>query len=446
MKNSLLYKIVLTGCLLASFITMAAADPCPLNISGKEKTNVGIYIRDINSGKVITSINADTVFVPASITKSLTCASVLSQLPPDYRFTTKISTEGNVVRGVLNGNLMIRCSGDATIESSHFKEYNGLPDSIAASLARAGIDSIAGRIIFDYPFPLEQAAPRGWMAEDLTWPYGAVHHAVNYADNKMSISIPSMKTIPVTSRLKVERIDGATIKQRHGSDVLFVGRGAKGGNTIAMPDPSDAFETAIISALKRKSIGIGNAKITPSNSIKAIYTHRSPEISKIMKSLMFRSDNLMAESMLRLLAPERTRESATKRELSLWDSRGLNVKPIFVEDGSGLSRRDRLSPRFMADMLEWMYRSADGPLYLSFFPRAGRDGTMRNVMAGTALDGIMATKTGSMRGVQSFAGYILDPKSKLPTHIVVVMVNGFTCDRDVLKKAIGKYIIDALHL
>ena len=57
----------------------------------------------------------------------------------------------------------------------------------------------------------------------------------------------------------------------------------------------------------------------------------------------------------------------------------------------------------------------------------------------------MATKTGSMRGVQCFAGYILD-NSGNPSHVITIMVNAFTCERDSLKKAIGNYILTKLGL
>ena len=73
----------------------------------------------------------------------------------------------------------------------------------------------------------------------------------------------------------------------------------------------------------------------------------------------------------------------------------------------------------MADVLMCM---ADNPYYASFFPLAGQEGTLKRFLAGSALEGLIALKTGSMSGIQCYAGYKLD-ENYAPTHVVVVMMN-----------------------
>lgn len=156
---------------------------------------------------------------------------------------------------------------------------------------------------------------------------------------------------------------------------------------------------------------------------------------------MVRSDNLFAEGMLRALAPDDSRDAAIGREKELWTSRGLDMECAIIFDGSGLTRGDRLQPRFVADLLEWMIKSPIGDLYLSFFPRAGVDGTMKNFLAKTPLCGSLALKTGSMNAVQSFAGYRLDESGK-PTHVIVIIINGFTCKRPELRTAVEDLLLE----
>lgn len=97
----------------------------------------------------------------------------------------------------------------------------------------------------------------------------------------------------------------------------------------------------------------------------------------------------------------------------------------------------------MAEVYKWMYHTDMAGGYVSLFPKAGRDGTMRNFMRDSALAGRLATKTGSMRGVQCYGGYMLDEGGS-PTHVVVVFVNNFTCGRAGLKKEIGRLLTQVL--
>ncbi len=420
-------------------------EPCPLPVNGSETTIFGSFIKELRTGKIIDDFNSEFLFVPASVTKALTCASVLSQLPEDTRFQTTVQINGPVSDGQLKGNLIIHCTGDPTIESCHFRSFSGIADSIANYIHNLGIETIVGKIEFQYPYELEENVPDGWMSEDLIWPYGTAYHAVNFSDNRMVVNFRDGSTNPPTSSFIIKYEPGANLCKPRNQKHIVAPAKKKGTVQIAAPDPEDLFATAIYNALKQKEISLENHSLTGTDSYKTIYIHRSPTYGEIMKSLMWRSDNLMAESMLRTLSPTRWRKSSTQRELSLWNARGINVSDIYIEDGSGLSRKNRISPKFLSEVLEWMNNSPDRDLYISMFPRAGKEGTMKNFMKDTPLEGIMATKTGSMRGVQCFAGYILD-NSGNPTHVITIMVNAFTCNRDSLKKSIGNYILTKLDL
>lgn len=418
---------------------------CPLPIRGKENTLWGVYIKDLRTGRVIDNVNGEMAFVPASVTKALTCASVLSQIPDDYVFRTEFKISGDIKDGTLYGNIIVKCSGDPTIESAYFKNYNGVTDSVAARLSVRGVSKIEGSVIFEYPYKLEDGIPSGWMGEDLVWPYGTGHHAVNYADNRINLNFSTGSSVPPTTKLDIRREKGVSLKRLRDSKTIVAPSGLKGTQQIAAPDPEDVFYASLLKSFENKGISFEQLKVPIKDVTSSLYGYVSPSYAQIMKSLMWRSDNMMAEAMLRTLAPERWRKDAVSREISLWDARGLDVSKIYVEDGSGLSRKNRITPKFLCEVLEWMAKSDDAELFISFFPRAGKEGTMRNFMKGSALEGVMATKTGSMRGVQCYAGYILDNNNK-PTHVITLMANGFTADRGALKQAIGQYVIDKLGL
>ena len=157
---------------------------------------------------------------------------------------------------------------------------------------------------------------------------------------------------------------------------------------------------------------------------------------------MMRSDNLYAETSLRLFGKaeggDGSTSDAARRETNFWKSRNTPMEGVTIVDGSGLSRSNRLTPRFMESVLR---QKSDDVEYASFFPLAGQEGTLKKFLVGTPLDSYIALKTGSMNGIQCYAGYKLDDNFA-PTHVVIIMVNDFRCDRAYLRSHIEKMLLE----
>lgn len=160
-----------------------------------------------------------------------------------------------------------------------------------------------------------------------------------------------------------------------------------------------------------------------------------------MQSLMHRSDNLMAEGMLRAIAPGGTRAQAITEENNVWAMQGISAHGVKIVDGSGLSRDNRLTARFLGNINRQMLAEEFGNEFVTLFPLAGRDGTMKYFLRDTPLEGRVAMKTGSMKGVQSYSGYLLDEEGK-PTHLLVFIANGFRCSRTALKNDIQRLLLE----
>ncbi len=428
----------------------------PLNVKGKEAMDVGIIITDISTGETLKEYQSVKVFTPASIMKSFTTATAASLLPMDFRFETSVCVTGSVNKGVLSGDLIVEATGDATIESSHFKN-KGFCDSIVAALKRSGIKEINGNctVTANGYWADDDVIPQ-WEVEDVAWSYGTGLHAFNYKDNNFVLTLKTGKTRPSIESLIVEDNttagnDGAVLMRGTKSYLLNVYGKVPQDNSYAincaMPFPDDVFLDELMQKLQAAGIevtGDMESGLDPAGAKtkKTIYTHRSPALKEIMHSLMIRSDNLFAESVLRLIAQGKSREDAIKKELATWKSRGIDCGYSYIYDGCGLSRTDKISPKMLANVLAWMANSQYGKDYASLFPVCGKEGTVASFLKGTKLEGNMALKTGSMSGVQCYAGYKLD-KSGKPTHAVVIMVNNFFCSRAELKKAIEKYLLNA---
>lgn len=416
-----------------------------LGIEGEEATMIGMYIQDLGSGEVLYDYNSEIAMTPASVMKAVTTATALSLLSEDFRFSTSVILRGTSASGKnWHGDLVIVSSGDPTVESEHFKDYLGFCDSICASLTRMGLKEIEGAIVVEQT--LKDAGPIAqWEIEDVAWPYGAGLYGMNYRDNTCWVYPLTGETKPLVPGLRVtlrDGSDGTDLIRGVGSDDLTVytrngnNKNRKWSIATTVPDPAEVLTAQLTTALKRSGITVGSRALTKcGDPTHEVYTHRSPVLSDILQSLMFRSDNLFAEGVLRAIASGDTRDRAIKREKELWRNRGVDSRYSLIFDGSGLTRGNRLQPRFIADVLQWMAESPKSQTYVSFFPKAGLDGTMRTFLAKSPLKGKIALKTGSMNAVQCYAGYKLDDND-MPTHVIVIMVNGFFCKRGELKKSI----------
>lgn len=420
-----------------------------LGVEGEEATSVGVFIKDITTGEVLYDYNSEIALTPASVMKSITTATALSLLDENFRFTTPVVLRGNAGSGKSwNGDLVIVSCGDPTVESEHFKSNLGFCDSICASLLRLGINEIEGAIVVEQSLsddgPIVQ-----WEVEDIAWSYGAGLYGMNFMDNTCWVYPLTGETKPHVPGLKVtvrESDDSNDLLRGVGSDMLTVyarnTNNKKWSVATTVPDPSAVLKLQLTDRLKSVGISVGSRPLTRKDEpIHQVYSHRSPSASDIMGSLMFRSDNLFAEGMLRAIAPGNSRDSAIKREKELWSNRGVDSRYSLIFDGSGLTRGNRLQPRFIADVLEWMAESPKAQTYVAFFPKAGLDGTLRTFLTKSPLKGKIALKTGSMNAVQCYAGYKLDDNGA-PTHVIVIMVNGFFCKRGELKKSIEELLND----
>lgn len=437
--------------IIASIIIMCtglSAGAFPLDVKGLDTTRTAVVVYDLTFDRPVVSANATLPLIPASIMKAVTAASVLNLADSYERFMTPVVAEGNIEGNVLHGNVVIKVSGDPTIESEHFPEACHFADSIASSLKEAGISRIEGKVIVDESGFIHTGIPAGWMKEDLTWPYGTDLHGANFRDNKFILRLPSRTTEPHVPDLDIRHVNPSararSVKRQDGSStVTFSGRIPPKGwsDRLSTPHPAKVMQHEVTETLRAAGIEVTGDDIRTTDGSRLIYTHFSPTFDDILRSLMHRSDNMMAEGMLRTLCPGRSRDDAIKEELNIWRDKGISTVALTIEDGSGLSRNDRLTAMFMTEVLRSMLGPEYGRDYTSLFPVAGRDGTMKRTFRDTPLEGSVALKTGSMKGVRSFAGYRFD-ESGVPTHVIVIMANGLRCGPDALKKGIESLLLE----
>lgn len=431
-----------------------------LGIVGEDHTSVGIYIKDLKSGEVVLEQDADRCLTPASITKLYTAASAMSLLNEDFRYDTRVYLTGNEKSdGEWLGNIVVKASGDPTLESEHFKDNMGFIQSIIDALKSKGIHHIDGDIILarvDENHQYPEGPVETWNINDVARTYGAGAFDFNWCDNYFGLYPASGKTTSPVDNLKYTVWDKPwsgglnLIRGVYSDSLIVVGKGYKTDKkakiNTSMPYPFDVFRSRLVSRLNADNITITlkpqQSSYSPNSTL--LVSHLSPKLDAILRSLMKRSDNMFAEGILRTLGSEYGNTTANlASEEKLWKKRGLKPQYNRILDGSGLSRANAISPRFFGEVLEWMAQSDYYDRFIDYFPKAGVDGTMRNFMGDTKFKGRLAMKTGSVNAVQCYAGYLTDDDGTA-THVVVIMINNFYCTRAELKTALRKLLLEKL--
>lgn len=381
-------------CWLAALATKPEEDFAASRAVDADKASV--LVRSLSDGSVLASLNEGKPLVPASIKKVTTIASLLDKTGVEYKYHTSVYLEGKRGDNVLDGNIVVIGRGDPTVNSRVEPKSADLCAEIVDALRREGIDSISGSIIIDGNLFEGPACPPSWASGDLSNSYGTGSHAFNFENNA--------------------------------------------SGKAAVKNPSAVFISRLKGALAKAGIktgGSGDRK----NRRKLLVDHRSAPVDEIMRSCMMRSDNLFAEAMLKTLALETQGVGSTERgtvaERKHWEKKKMPLDGVTLVDGSGLSRSNRVTASFMSDVLAEM---ADNVYFASFFPLAGQEGTLRKFLAGTSLDSYIAMKTGSMNGIQCYAGYLLDD-NYVPTHTVVVMLNGLPQGRAAARAEVEKMLL-----
>lgn len=372
-------------------------DECD-SIMGYPTSWLGVYIVDLQTGKPIYVHNADNKFRPASTTKLLTSACVLMDIDSNQCFSTKVDINGKIINdSVLNGDIIIVSSTDPLLGTHRYKKGDGTKfvDSIVAKLQALGIRQIVGRIRVDASQYKDWGVPPGWQGNDTVDEYGTPYRTFNYRSN------------------------------------LIYDNKAK--NNVVNYRPDTLLINNLQCALSDKGINVLNANDKVFNDkATTIYTHRSLRFADMLSLMMKYSDNLAAEGFLRSLYPKGEREDALKKERRIL--RKLDVPmpdSLAVLDGSGLSRMNRLSPKFLASLLAAMAKTKYAKTFINLLPRVGMEGTVKNFLKNTPLAGHLRLKTGSLNDVQCYAGYAFadDNAPGTPTHAVVILGNFYPMTR-----------------
>lgn len=416
--------------------------------------NVGVYVLNLTTGKTLYEHRSNFVIPPASTQKIVTTSAALELLGQDFTFCTYLETEGEMVNGVLQGNLYIRGTGDPTLGSSKVGDPYFLTRWVQA-LKRKGITQIKGNIIADASFfDLDAINPR-WVWEDIGNYYAAGVYALPYMDNTLNYQLSSttigqkatvIKTIPQIDGLVIDNhilctnvnFDGAVVhgipydNKRYLSGRIPANQGVFGLKGD-IPNPPLLLAQHFKKQLQKEGItvsGVATYITEHDNTARTtLYEHYSEPLSEILKEINQNSNNLYAEQLFRYLGSKMGTPCTIANSVSMiqncWRNRGVNLQSSFIMDGCGLAPQDAISAQSLVNILTYMYKGKNSKVFIESFPVAGQSGTLKGFLRKTELEGNVQAKSGTTSRIKSYAGYMTAANGDVL--VFAVIVNNAAC-------------------
>ncbi|MDP6381234.1 MAG: D-alanyl-D-alanine carboxypeptidase/D-alanyl-D-alanine-endopeptidase, partial [Phycisphaerae bacterium] len=405
------------------------------------RTIIAVRVIDVESNNVLYSVRAAEPMIPASVAKLVTTAAAIRTLGDQWKFHTYIGTMGQ--------DLVVIGGGDPNFSGRFYKgDPVGAFRRWARVFRRRKITHIRGRLVLD-DSAFEPAGPHpNWPPDQRQLWHEAPAGALCLNDNCIDVTAAPGERAGDAARISISpltkffHVSGRVIttanRKEHryslerlaGEPAIFVSgkiwlkaQPVSYFRTVA--DPTAFFGAVLKETFAKEGVRIDGpvARIRllgetgkPPNSFRPVVVHTS-NLMQTVAVTNKRSQGLYAECILKAMAAYATGKegaewpqtqgnwNAGRDALEAFSAKErLAVEGCVFDDGSGLSRQNRLTANYVTELLRMMYRR-HGLRWRDTLSIAGVDGTLRGRMRGTAAEGQVFAKTGYVRGVSTIAGY-----------------------------------------
>ncbi|HEX8343585.1 MAG TPA: D-alanyl-D-alanine carboxypeptidase/D-alanyl-D-alanine-endopeptidase [Actinoplanes sp.] len=403
-----------------------------------------MHVRDGATGAVVYSRGADQRVIPASNEKLMTSAAALEVLGPGYRFHTKVLYTGSKTGKTVTGSLYVQGQGDPTMTAARY-------DALAAAVAAAGITKVNGRLVGDDTWFDKVPLGLDWSWQDETYADNAAISALTVAStadfDTGSVAVQSrpgsatgkpatLTLVPANTAVKVVNktttgaagsADTVTATRAHGTNTVTVtgssplNATASGVDLVAVQNPTVLAVDVFRAALKKHGVTVvgANASWAAPATHKVVVDQTSIPLSQLLTPFLKLSNNGHAELLMKAMGRAKSPAVAGSWPTGLSAANaalaglGVDTAVIRMGDGSGLSRRNWLTTRQIANLL---YAAQSRPWFATWYaalPIAGNParlvgGTLASRMTGTPAANNLHGKTGTLSSVNALSGYVND--------------------------------------
>ncbi len=442
---------------------------------------VGVIIMDVKTGQTLAAQNPMMSMIPASNMKIVSTAAGLSILGADFQFKTELQYDGDIRDSILYGNVFIKGYGDPTLGSPLMKSVPTMStvlDNFTSEIRKLGIKKIVGKIVGDgTAFEPATAIPT-WLWEDLGNAYGAGPSGLNFHENLYDLTFEKNKEAGTTP--SVRSIEPYIPDFQLINEVKSVAKGSDDGSIYTVPYnkmgyvrgtiPTGSGKFTINGAIPdpplfaawhfRKNLMQQGIEVTDSATTqmilnqsggsiplyrKTFFTWLSPKLSEIVTMANTESVNLYCEAILRAVALKQSgigsNEEGVKSIVRFWQTRGIDTEGLFMQDASGLSPRNGISPMQLVNMLRTI--GLDDAWFTPFYSSLAepKTGTMSGMFKTTpSVYGRLRAKSGTITRVKAYSGYVKTYDGKLLAFSAIC--NNFTCSQRDIRKKLEQFMVD----
>ena len=429
----------------------------------------GIRIVSLPNGKTLYEVNSDRLFVPASNTKLFTTSLALTRLGADFTFQTRVTAAGAPDSdGRIRGDLRLVGGGDPNLSARaipyHKGPITGDPLSaihdLADQIAAHGVRRIEGNIVGDDSWYAWEPYPPGWSIDDPEYDYGAPVSALTINDNTITLTVrpgfregepaaltlnPPREYYTIDNRVRTVAAGGERHIRFHRAPASFelqlwgtIPLHDSGEDlALGMEDPALYAAQALRDDLESRGIVVVGRAVSDHFLGEAAGFELAKRVSApLVEDLRITdkvSQNLHAELALRAVGKARRNEgsrAAGLDEMKLFLTEiGIEPDSYSLNDGSGLSRANLVSPAAVVTLLRYMDGSPFNAAWLSLLPVGGQDGTLDKRFAESPDAARIHAKTGSLAHTSALSGYAQRKDgSRLAFSILVNNFNGHTAE------------------
>jgi D-alanyl-D-alanine carboxypeptidase/D-alanyl-D-alanine-endopeptidase (penicillin-binding protein 4) len=424
---------------------------------------IGVSVLSLRTGEFFFRHNSNKNFIPASTLKLITTAAALDYLGSDYRYTTRLYLDGDLAdNGLFTGNIIIRGAGDPSFSRFYREKPLEIIEQFVNCLDSLGISSIQGNIIGDDSYFDDVYYAPGWAWDDMLYPYSAQVNAISINDNKLDFFVFQGDTVGETTKISVypensyiriinnvktgssEELTNISLVRDYGTNLIelkgVIAYDSTDNNydkiSATIDNPTLFFLNIFREELENKFIRFRGALLDIDDidvkhdytALETICEFKSPTLSEMIKVINQSSHNLSAELLLKTISKENTGSGNFMNGIeeinNYLNENGINHSSVSINDGSGLSRLNLISPDYMVTLLSSVYRSEFKDIFRASLARPGEFGTLeRRMRRSLAAENVIA-KTGSMNNVSNISGYVTTSDGEELAYSI--MMQGFT--------------------
>ncbi len=461
------FALLAAALLLAGCATTSVPDPVrfALDKAGLPADSLGFVLQPLDASRPALARRADAAMAPASTMKLVTATVALDQLGINQRGRTELLAVSAPVNGVVEGPLILRGGADPDFDWPALWW-------LLRQLRESGVREIRGGLVvdrtlfkptrFDIGLPPFDDAPE--------FDYNVIPDALHLNGSLLDFELRATasgvvaRPLPALPGLSVDA-SAVTLSSRPCKDwdedwkpALVLPAGDGWALKLQGAFPVNCSQRAPLQIVDRQwlvthalrqfwvelggTMGAGDVEAAAPAGAIVLATHRGRPLAEVLRGVMKRSDNTLTRLIYLQLGaqaaqPGEATLAASERVVRGWlAEHGVDTAALVLDNGSGLSRSERVSPALLAGVLRAGQRGAQAPELLATLPIAGVDGTLSRRLKDSPAAGQARLKTGTLHDAVGLAGFVPDASGR--PWVFVALLNHPEAARK------GRPVLDAL--